>query len=344
MKQVQTDLDYDILVGDGLLDKFDLQGLENYSKVVLITDENVAELYSEKLTDRLDIHLLVVPAGEKSKSRQQKAAIEDAMMEVGCKRDTLVLALGGGVVGDLAGFVAATYMRGLPFIQMPTTFLAMVDSSVGGKTAINTSFGKNLIGAFWPPSLVIADTSTLKTLSKEQLQAGKIEAVKMFLTHDAEALQLAHNDYPTIIERAIQIKAAVVAEDEREQGERALLNFGHTVGHALEKLSDFELLHGYAVGLGILVEAKMAQLEGHLDETSYATVEGLMESLGINPADIKKYDPAEIEAAMKLDKKAKGKTIKYVVLTGLGEVLRTEEGCTHPVQSDMLKQALNYFN
>lgn len=343
-------LPYEVIIGSGVLNASSLPHAQHY---VLITDETVKDIFWDDLKDTLPkVDLLTIPSGEASKTREIKAQLEDQMLDLNSKRDTMVLALGGGVVGDLAGFIAATFMRGIPYVQIPTTLLAMVDSSIGGKTAVDTPHGKNLIGAIWQPTKVIVDINFLKNLPENSLINGLVEAVKMFMTHDAESLKFARENLQKILakdpeiltellKRAVQAKANVVSKDERENGIRAVLNFGHTVGHAMELLSDFQLPHGHAIALGILVEAKLAHLTGHLSQDDFQSVIEIIKSLKFDTSEIEKFTAEQLIDAMQMDKKNAGKEIKYIVLTGLGSVLVEEEKYTHTLDTNILNDALH---
>ena len=350
-------LTYPIIIDSGLLERPEvfLSANKNFNRIVIVTDNTVKKLYAANLAQRLkgagyEVTLLSFPAGEHHKNYQTKLHLETQMLHRRLGRDSLCLALGGGVVGDLAGFTAATYMRGIPFVQIPTTLLAMVDSSVGGKTGIDTPQGKNLIGAFWQPQAVIADINCLKTLSKKQIINGLIEALKMFLTSDAKSLtytktkleQILQGDetaLKNLIYRAVNIKAEVVARDERENNLRMILNFGHTIGHAVEHLSQYKLLHGYAVGLGILVEAKIAQLLGFLSKEDYLFIESLFSGLGVIGKSLKKYAIQDVINATKSDKKAQTGNVNYVLLRGLGEVYINKTAFAHPVSDEIVSAA-----
>ena len=350
-----TGLPYKIEIEENLLDRIEeeLAELPQVSRYIIITDDNTKKLFGDKILKSLPkAELLSFKPGENSKSRETKAQIEDQMLDLECKRDTMILALGGGVVGDLAGFVAATFMRGIPYVQIPTTLLAMVDSPVGGKTAVDTRHGKNLIGAFWPPSKVLIDVAFLKTLPDKHLIGGLIEAVKMFMTSDAESLKFARENLDKIlardpailketISRAVQNKANVVARDERESNERAVLNFGHTVGHAMELLSDYKLTHGHAVALGILVEAKLAHISNHLSEEDFQTIVEIIKSLNFDPKEIEGFAEGELIDAMEMDKKSRGHIIKYVILNGIGSVLQKDGQFAHVLDTSLLNQALH---
>jgi len=326
-----------------------------FSRIVIISDHHVKKIYGTTLLKNLqragyDARLFSFAAGEASKNRATKAALEDKMLRAGYSRDSLCIALGGGIVGDITGFIAATYMRGIPYLQIPTTLLAMIDSSVGGKTAINTPAGKNLIGAFHQPMAVIADVHCLKTLSQAQLIHGLIEAIKMFLTHDAKNFHfieknidaiLAHDQATLVhvIYHALKIKTAVVNRDETELGERALLNFGHTIGHALENLSHYKLLHGYAVAFGMLVEAKISQNLGLLDETSYVVIRELCARLGVHGQDLKKFDVKKIITRTKKDKKVTSNTVHYILLNSIGSAYVQHKKFMHAVPDALVKQS-----
>ena len=311
-------------------------------QVVIITDETVEQLYAIQFRDKLlaggyKVLLLSIVPGEESKVHKTKEYLELEMLKAKFDRHTLLLAFGGGVVGDLSGFIAATYMRGIKYIQIPTTLLSMIDSSVGGKTSINTPYGKNLIGAFWQPQEVVMDLNMLNSLSKIQLVNGLVEALKIYLTSDAKSFSYAslnlnkilRRDYTKLqllIRRAVRLKVAVVKADEREENLRMILNFGHTIGHAIEKLSNFQVLHGYAVGLGILVEAKIAQLMGLLSETNYKLISAVFARLGITSDMLSPFDVSEVIDAAIGDKKNQGGKIYCILLKDIGEVYTAKNG------------------
>jgi 3-dehydroquinate synthase len=349
--------DYVITIQAGLLNESIKWLPKNYHHLVLITDETVCAHYGKSFESQLKTHgfnvlLLTFPAGERSKNAKTKQKLEEKILSHAFGRnDTLILALGGGVTGDLAGFIAATYMRGVPYIQIPTTLLAMVDSSVGGKVGVNTPQGKNLIGAFWQPLAVIADINTLKTVDKKHIIAGLIEAMKMFLTHDRESVEFLIENLPKILSldesllaeiiyRAVKIKAYVVNQDEKETGMRMVLNFGHTIGHALEKLSNYRMLHGYAVGYGILVEAKISQLMGILSEQDYEVIQSCLALLGIHKKALKKYNAERLIERTQSDKKSKAGNIRYVLLETVGKVYRSNNDYVHSVSEKIIKEAI----
>lgn len=352
-----VELSYPIFIGAGQLRRLPAWIRRHFTShtVVVISDSTVMRLYGNNLAKhlrraKLRLVTIAFPAGERSKCYTEKQRIERLMFENGCARDTLVVALGGGVTGDLAGYVAATYMRGIPYVQVPTSLLAMVDSSVGGKTGIDTDYGKNLVGAFWQPRAVFADTDCLKTLPKAHVVNGLVEALKMFLTHDARAFanllqqigKATHGDtrvLTSVIRRAVAIKAGVVARDEMESSERMVLNLGHTIGHALEHMADYRIMHGVAVALGILVEAKAAELMGVLSEQGFEAIEQLLRQLGISPKDLKQFDIQKVLKTMRLDKKVKERVVRYVVLEDVGRVHQALKKYVHPIPDALIRKA-----
>ncbi len=329
----------------------------SHHRLVIITDHHVKKIIGEELAQKLiksgfEVLLLSFPAGEKSKNRKIKERLETEMLLQHCGRNTLILALGGGVVGDMAGFVAATYLRGIPYIQLPTTLLAMVDSSVGGKVGINTPHGKNLIGAFWQPSAVVTDFTCLRTLPKKEVVNGLVEAAKMFLTHDAVSFHKLQEELPAILQNnfaaletmmaaAIQIKREIVQRDEKESGERMILNFGHTIGHALEQLSQYSMSHGIAVALGILVEMKISELLGILPAEDFWSVKDFFSRLKITPTLLAKYDLAAIVAATRRDKKTQTGKARYILLQKLGAVDRTGGIVAHRLEEKIVQESLS---
>lgn len=320
------------------------------SACVIITDKTVERLYGEKLRALLKksgrkVFLFSISPGEKSKNQKNKTIIEEKMLKERVDRQSVIIALGGGVVGDLAGFIAATYMRGISYIQVPTTFLAMVDSSFGGKTGINTAQGKKLVGSFWQPEAVFIDFKYLETLPQKQFINGLIEAVKMFITSDADSFSYAERNInkllgrdrqviKNVVKNAILIKAPIVEKDERDTGERAILNFGHTIGHAFEKLGKHKILHGYAVALGVIVEADISASIGQLKRLDYLRIKEFMtEKVGIDLKHFRAYSPREIIDNMKSDKKNKNGKPHYVILKEIGKVNTRKNIFAHPIEN-----------
>lgn len=356
ISQIAKHRTHAVLIGRSLFDCSSWLPKKKFSQLVIITDSNIKKLYGLRLKKELCALgyltlLLSFHAGEKSKNYKTKQNIERDMYKHHCDRDTLILALGGGVVGDIAGFIAATFLRGIAYVQIPTSLLAMVDSSIGGKTGINTRFGKNLIGSIYQPICVVVDISLLKTLFKPHLINGLIECIKMFLTHDAKSFYYIQAYLHSIIQgnkvtlnevivRAIRIKSAVVTQDEKDQAERNTLNFGHTIGHALEKLSNYNLLHGYAVAYGILVEATISHLSGLLDFDQLIIIKNLIVSLNIHGSDLKKYDFGKLIQATKIDKKVRFRKVNYVLLNQIGHVYVSQQQFVHGIDDRVVKQAL----
>jgi 3-dehydroquinate synthase len=321
-------------------------------RVVMIADATVLKLYhAGRLgTAPENLETITFASGEKSKTRESWAQLTDSLMQQGFGRDTGMVALGGGVSGDLAGFVAATYMRGLPYVQVPTTLLAMLDASVGGKTGVDTPHGKNLVGAFHPPVAVIADPCTLAPLPEREYRSGLAEAVKHGLIADqayfawmeANATALTRRDLATLtrlIHRSVEIKAEVVAGDERESGRRAILNAGHTVAHALEQVSGYEVPHGEAVALGLVAECELAEQLGVAPAGLRSRVAGLLARLGLPERLPVQLEPAALLEAMGSDKKNRGGQIHFALATRLGEMHR-ENGWTTAVPAEAIRVAL----
>jgi 3-dehydroquinate synthase len=297
-------------------------------RCAVITDSNVAPLHAAAVEESLreagfPTVRVVVPAGESSKSFAQAAMACDAMIAAGLDRSAMVVALGGGVVGDLAGFVAAIYYRGIPFVQIPTTIVAQVDSAVGGKTGINAPGGKNLIGAFHQPRLVIADTDALRTLPPREFHEGFAEIIKHAAIRDPEMLEAGDSpeSLPALIARNVAIKAAIVAEDEFEtRGLRALLNFGHTIGHGIENAAGYgRLLHGEAIALGLVAACRLSVEKSGLSLEKSRRVIAALERHGLPlrlPADLR---TESILAALQKDKKFESGSIRFVLLRDLGD-------------------------
>ena len=326
---------YAIHIGERLLCSAELILAQlDLPRVAIVTNTTVAALYLQQLTGALlaggvDVTNIVLEDGERYKDWATLNRVYDALLERRCDRKTALIALGGGVIGDLAGFAAATYMRGIPFIQVPTTLLAQVDSSIGGKTGINHPLGKNMIGAFYQPRLVLADTAVLETLPPRELSAGMAEVIKQGLIRDAaffewlelnmEKLLACDQDaLAHAVRRCCEIKAAVVAEDERESGVRALLNFGHTFGHAIESGLGFgKWLHGEAVAAGMVMAADLSRRMGLVAQADVERIVALLKRarLPTVPPDIA---PERLLELMGVDKKAEGGKLRFVLLDKIG--------------------------
>jgi 3-dehydroquinate synthase len=326
---------YDIFIGAGLLDSpGSVKGLPSAGSAVIVTNTTVARLYAERLRRQLMslFHQIVVvelPDGEAHKDWKSLNQIFDALLAAGSDRKTVVFALGGGVVGDVGGFAAACYMRGVPFVQVPTTLLAQVDSSVGGKTAINHPLGKNMIGAFYQPLRVIADLDTLSSLPNREMAAGLAEVIKYGPIADQAFLDWIDSNLDALlkrdkgallhaVKRSCEIKAWVVGQDERESGLRAILNFGHTFGHAIESgLGYGQWLHGEAVGCGMVMAADLSRRLGLIDAAYVERLTRLIERAGlpIRGPDLGADRYLEL---MRIDKKSEGGEIRFVVIEAPG--------------------------
>ena len=323
---------YPILLGEGLLGATDSLAPYISRQVLVVSNPTVANLYLARLKRSLghaaQVHCVEIGDGEQFKTLATYAAILDALVEARYHRNATVVALGGGVVGDVAGFAAATYQRGIGLVQIPTTLLALVDSSVGGKTAVNHAAGKNLIGAFHQPRAVLADVAALRTLPMREYRAGLAEVVKYGVIADVEffAWLEAHIDALMArdaaallhaVRRCCQIKAAVVAADEREQGRRAILNFGHTFGHAIETLTGFRYLHGEAVAVGMAMAMELSVRLGLACEQDAGRVRRLLGSAGL-ALHVAGVEPQAMLTTMGMDKKALDGRLRLVVCNSLG--------------------------
>ena len=331
------DRSYHIAIRGSLFDNpLSYAELPAASSVLIVSNTTVAPLYAERLKAALrgkytNIHTVILPDGEVFKTWQTLNLIFDALLANGCDRKTVLFALGGGVVGDMTGFAAASYMRGVPFVQVPTTLLAQVDSSVGGKTGINHPLGKNMIGAFYQPLKVVCDLDTLKTLPQRELSAGLAEVIKYGPIADLDFLAWIENHIDALmardpaalahaVKRSCEIKAWVVGQDEREAGLRAILNFGHTFGHAIEAgLGYGEWLHGEAVGCGMVMAAHLSQRLGLVDAAFVQRLTTLIQKAGLpvtGPRLSETDNAGRYLELMRVDKKAEGGEIRFVVING----------------------------
>ena len=302
-------------------------------RICIVTDSTVAGLYLEEVRERLagcckEVVTFVFPAGEENKNLKTVQALYETLILNHLDRKDLLVALGGGVVGDLCGYAAATYLRGVSFIQIPTTLLSQVDSSIGGKTGVDFDAYKNMVGAFHMPRLVYTNVKTLTTLSQEQFSSGMGEIIKHGLIKDAAYYQWLKDNREKImardleacadmIERSDEIKREVVEKDPTEQGDRALLNFGHTLGHAIEKLKNFQMLHGHCVGVGCIAAAAISQKRGYLTEARVQDIRETMKAFQVEEK-VSGVDPAQVIVATKNDKKMDGNTIKFILLKEIG--------------------------
>jgi len=326
------DNSYPIFIGEGA--SLSLENFEGYiagKDIAIVTNEVVAPLYLNEISDlfsNMNVIEYILPDGEQEKKLKTVHKIIDRLMEAGLGRDSTLIALGGGVVGDITGFTASIFMRGINFIQIPTTLLAQVDASVGGKTAVNHKAGKNLIGSFHQPKCVICDSRFLETLKATEISAGLSEIIKYGLIYDREFFQwlqkniqqILSND-PVAVAHAIQI----VAQDEKEQSVRALLNFGHTFGHAIEKLTGYgNWTHGDAVAVGMVLAARLSENMSLITPEDVQNIEEALTAANL-PISLPSIDPTELLAAMKSDKKAKDRKIQLVLLKKIGEAFLTAD-------------------
>ncbi len=330
---------YEVLVGAGLLENVGalLKARGFCFRCAVVTDRTVGTIYAGPLAAALaqegfDAALIAVEPGEDAKSLEQTGAICDQMIQAGLDRHSFVIALGGGVVGDLAGFAASIYFRGIPLIQIPTTLLAQVDSSIGGKTGVNSSLGKNLLGAFHPPSLVLVDVATLRTLPDRVLNEGMAEVIKHGIIQDRELFdrvgRFHRDDLPWVVQRNLEIKGAIVSKDEFERkGLRALLNFGHTIGHGIEQAAGYgTLLHGEAISLGMVAAARISMIKAGLATAEYDEIVTRLEQFDLPlvlPPEIKTED---VLASLARDKKFEAGAIRFVLTPRIGEARLSEPG------------------
>jgi 3-dehydroquinate synthase len=350
---------YDVVIRGGIFDECGSLIAEACPahRYAVISDSRVAELYGERMVsalagEKLESVLFEFPAGEWNKTREIWSDLSDGLLRAGFGRDSAVVAVGGGVVGDLAGFVAATYMRGVPVVQIPTTLLAMVDSSVGGKTGVDTSSGKNLVGSFHQPSLVLIDPTALDTLSEPQFIAGLAEAFKHGAILDEAYFVRLAEDLPGIcardvdklsqlVARSVEIKAEVVGRDEREAGYRRILNFGHTVAHAQETVSGYSWLHGEAVAVGMVLEAALGEAIGLTRPGVADRLRDVLISARLPVKLDAEIVPDHLMKAFELDKKREGGHTRFTLVSDIGTVAGSAEvGWTHEVPEETLRAVL----
>ncbi len=348
--QVETDSgQYRVIIGDGLLDSAGsaiAEVLSGRRRAKIISDTVVGPLLGERVQASLqdagvDALTHFVPAGENSKSIEQVTNVTDAMLRDGFDRNSFVVGLGGGVIGDLSGFVAAIYHRGIPHVQIPTTLLAMVDSSIGGKTGINTPFGKNLLGAVHQPSLVIDDIDLLKTLPAREFNQGFAEIIKHGIVADADMFEFLRQKHVTagpelerLIKRNIEIKARIVAGDEEDRsGQRAVLNFGHTIGHGIERAGNYrEFFHGEAIALGLVAAARISVKRAGLAKSEADAIEELVNAYSLPTKLPATIDRNEILNAVMADKKFEAGAVRFVVTLKIGSAYLSSDVTLDDIQ------------
>ena len=349
---------YPVAIAAGALDELPrhVRAAGASHRVAVITDSEVGPRYGARVMSMLGLTgdtLFTIPAGEEHKSRETWARLTDDLLARGLGRDTTIVALGGGVVGDMAGFVAATYMRGVPCVQVPTTLLAMVDASIGGKTGVDTPAGKNLVGAFHQPSAVVIDPTVLRTLPETHLRAGFAEIVKHGVIADADyftraarfaedgSLTPAANvdELTALIRRSVEIKAGIVARDERESGVRKVLNFGPPIGHAVEAATHYRTLHGQAVAIGLVTEARLAERLGVGARGIARDIEAVCRAAGL-PTDLPDLPVDTLLGFTRSDKKARKGRVEYALPSRIGAMAGDDRGWTIPVEDDIVRAVL----
>ena len=326
-------------------------------RYAVVTDANVHKLYAGAVEASFAPHTIdgvKISAGESYKTRETWAIVTDALLEAGLGRDSAIVALGGGVVGDLTGFVAATFMRGVPFVQIPTTLIAMVDAAIGGKTGVDTPAGKNLVGCFHMPAAVLIDPQVLVTLPLRELRAGLAEVIKCGVVADTTYFELVREAMPDLLsggvgrsERlepllvgGIGIKVRIVLQDERESGIRKVLNFGHTIGHAVEKTSGYSLLHGEAVAIGMAVESELAERIGAAEPGTTARIEEALNIAGLPTRVPPECAPQRILEAMRSDKKSREGKIRFALPIKVGEMAKDGSDWSVPVADQLIMEVL----
>lgn len=354
---------YEVSVGPGLLARAGEIAIAaaRAHRYAVISDTNVAPLYASRVLAQLRdagqaVPLCTIPAGETSKTRETWASVTDRLLDATLGRDTTIVALGGGVVCDLAGFVAATFLRGVPVVHIPTTLLAMIDASIGGKTGVDTPSGKNLVGSFHQPSAVVIDPEVLATLPLGELRSGIAEALKHGAIADAAYFDFICRECPGllaaiparrdvlalhhVIEKSVRLKIGVVVADEREKGARKALNFGHTIGHAIETLSAYSMRHGEAVGVGMLLEATAAERVGITEPGTAARIRHALESAGLPTQRPAGPSPSVVLDSMRGDKKSRVGAIEYAVPSRIGTMAAAESGYTVRLPDSLVAEVL----
>ena len=347
---------YPIFIGNStsaLIQKFIEENHKN-KKVGIITDDNIKSLYENTISkslNHLSPYLISIPAGEKNKTRETKERIEDMLLEKKYSRDTIIIAFGGGVIGDLTGFVASTYNRGISIIHVPTTLLAMVDSSIGGKTGVDTKYGKNLIGTIHQPDAVFIDLNFLNSLPKEDFLNGMSEIIKIAITSDKglfefieknskEILEKEENTLLYIIKRSIELKKEIIERDEEESGLRQTLNFGHTFGHAFENYSEYKIKHGFCISRGIAVESKISVLTENLKREEEKRIVSLLDKFSLPNKINEDINPNKIIDIMKVDKKTRNQKPRFVILKEIGRIKTKNKDFSFEIKEDIIKKAI----
>lgn len=346
---------YEIVIGKGILDDLvkHISAKHKDKKIVIITDDTINGIYGNdilKVFKKLNPDLISVPAGEISKSRTTKEEIEDMLFDKQYSRDSLLIAFGGGVIGDLVGYLASTFNRGIPYIQLPTSLLAMVDSSIGGKTGINVRQGKNLIGTIWQPDSVFIDLDFITKLPKEEFLNGLCEIIKsgagldkdlfsFIEKNDDKIIKRDENSLIHIIKRTVELKKEVVEKDERESGLRQVLNLGHTIGHGIEAYSGFKLKHGFSVSIGMVVEARISAITENLKQKDEERLISLLKKFEL-PISVGDVETNRIIEFMKVDKKTRKQKPRFVLIDGIGSIKKEKDKFSFEVDEMVVKEAI----
>ena len=355
----EIDDSYNISIGKNLFSQIlsFLKERKEIGKIAIITDDNVKKLHGIQLKENLEkegilCYLISFNHGEKNKNRKTKQKLEDSLLDLGFGRDSLLISLGGGVVGDMTGFVASTLNRGIPYIQIPTTLLSMIDSSVGGKTGVDTKQGKNLIGTFHQPEAVFIDINYLNTLPQKEFINGMAEQIKHSIISDLDLFSFIEQNLDSILKKeektllkcitkSCKIKSKIVNLDEKESdGIRQILNFGHTIGHVIEKESKFKTPHGFAISIGMSVEAKIANELGLIDKLSIEKIDSLLKRTRLFIKVPKEISTNNIMKSLSLDKKSKKGIPKFILISGIGKV-KNKPNYSHFVDEKIIIKSIN---
>ena len=359
VKIKEREKSYEVLVGSSISASIAelVKKRHKNRKIAVVTDDNLKKLCQKTILNALkplNPLLISIPAGESSKSREMKEKIEDKLLEKKYGRDTVIIAFGGGVIGDLAGFAASTFDRGVPLIHVPTTLLAMVDSSIGGKTAINTKHGKNLIGTTYQPDAVFADLDFLESLPQGEFINGMAEIIKIAATSDKALFEFIEKNNKKILERnrealikiikrAIELKKDVVEKDEKESGLRQILNLGHTFGHALENYHKYKKKHGHCISIGLAIESKIANLIGKLSNNESKRIEALLNKFNLPTTVEKNIGIDKIVEIMKMDKKARNRRPRFVILEKIGKIKSEKNNFSFEVHENIVRKAVELY-